>query len=275
MDRRRELGEFLRSRRERRRPEDAGLAVGGRRRTPGLRREEVATLAGMSVTWYTWLEQGRAVQASPQVLDSLVDVLDLDPVERAHLFRLAGEVPPRTDGSERTQDADQYQPMLDQFDPNPALLVNRRFDVVAWNRGATVLYGDLARIDPERRNVLWLVFTSEQVRATADDWEAEAARTVAFFRAQVGAAVDEPAVARLVAELEAASPDFARIWSRRELAARPTDRRTVHHPALGRVEFRLTKMRTLDDEHTLVAFLAPPGSGAADRLAALVAPDHG
>src|SRR5690606_23110464 len=172
-------------------------------------------------------------------------------------------------------DADQYQPMLDECDRTPALLVGRRSDVVAGNRGATVLYGDRARVDPERRNVLWLVFTSEQVRATADDWEAEAARTVAFFRAQVGAAVDEPAVARLVAELEAASPDFARIWSRRELAARPTDRRTVHHPALGRVEFRLTKMRTLDDEHTLVAFLAPPGSGAADRLAALVAPDHG
>src|SRR5690606_11582000 len=160
VERRRELGAFLRSRRERRRPEAVGLPVGDRRRTPGLRREEVAMLAGMSVTWYTWLEQGRNVQPSRQVLGSLADVLGLDDVETAHLFRLAGEVPPRV-GPASAAVADHEQAMLDRLDPNPALLLDRRLDVVAWNRGAVVLYGDLASLDADRRNILWLTFTSD------------------------------------------------------------------------------------------------------------------
>lgn len=226
-------------------------------------------LAGMSVTWYTWLEQGRNVQPSRQVLGSLADVLGLDDVETAHLFRLAGEVPPRV-GPASAAVADHEQAMLDRLDPNPALLLDRRLDVVAWNRGAVVLYGDLASLDADRRNILWLTFTSDTARAMADDWEAEAAQTVAFFRAHVGDDLGEPATARLVAALETASPDFARLWRRRDLAARPADRRILHHPKLGRVAFVLTKWRTLDERHTVVAYLPAEGDDVSERLARLV-----
>ncbi|MBF6174828.1 helix-turn-helix transcriptional regulator [Nocardia blacklockiae] len=259
-NRRRELGEFLRSRRERRRPEDLGLPSGGRRRTPGLRREEVAVLAGMSVTWYTWLEQGRQLRASRQVWNSLVDVLGLDEVETAHLFRLAGEMPPRVAESSSALGMDRYQAVLDQFDPNPALLISRRFDVVAWNRGVETLYGDLSQVPDARRNILWFTFTSADMRATADDWEAEAAQTVAFFRALTGHDVTAPGIAELIGELETESADFARLWRRKDLAARTSDSRVVHHPSLGRIEFEITKMRTLDGEHTLVTYL--PRGGA-------------
>lgn len=227
-------------------------------------------LAGMSVTWYTWLEQGRNVRASRQVLGSLADVLGLNDVETAHLFHLAEEVPPRGGEPETAEVAEHEQAMLDQLDPNPALLLDRRLDVVAWNRGAMVLYGDLRHLDAGRRNILWLTFTSDEVRAMSDDWETDAAQTVAFFRAHVGDGVGEPAIAHLIAELEAASADFARMWRRKDLAARPADRRVLSHPVLGRVEFVLTKLRTLDDRHTVVAYLPSEGSEVSGRLAELV-----
>jgi transcriptional regulator with XRE-family HTH domain len=268
-DQHRELGEFLRSRRERRRPQDVGLPAGGRRRTPGLRREEVALLAGLSVTWYTWLEQGRDVHASRQVLAGLVDTLGLDEVETAHLFRLSGEVPPRERESAAQVVADHYQALMDQLDPNPAFLLDHRFDVVAWNRGAEVLYPDLPRVDPARRNILWLTFTSDELRAASPDWESEAAQTVAFFRAQVGRDVTDPHIAELLADLQAASDTFTRLWNRKDLAALAGHDRTVHHRKLGDVTFTLSKMRTLDDRHTLVAYLAPDGSDLAQQLAEL------
>ncbi len=270
MDPRRELGEFLRSRRERRSPAEVGLPAGGRRRTPGLRREEVATLAGMSVTWYTWLEQGRHVRASRQVWNSLVDVLGLDEVERAHMFRLAGEMPPRADGPAQSPVAERYRPVLDQLDPNPAFLIDRRFDIVAWNRGAGTLFGDLAAVAAPRRNVLWLTFTSAQLRAASDDWEGEAAQTVAFFRAMVGHDVATPDIAGLIGELAAESAEFGRLWRRNDLSALTSDTRVVRHPDLGHVEFMLTKMRSLDGEHTLVSYLPRGGTETTRRLTELV-----
>ncbi|MFI2364621.1 helix-turn-helix transcriptional regulator [Promicromonospora sp. NPDC019610] len=272
-DQQRELGQFLRSRRERRRPRDVGLPEAGRRRTPGLRREEVALLAGLSVTWYTWLEQGRNVHGSRQVLGSLVDVLGLDDAEAAHLFRLAGELPERSaapSADAADADAGGYRALLDGLDPSPALLVDHRFDVAAWNRGAEVLYPGLREVDPSRRNVLWLTFTDERVRAMAEDWSAEAAQSVAFFRARVGQAVTDPDLARLVADLENESEEFRELWRAKGISALGSHTRTVRHPELGRIELRLTKMRTLDDELTLVAYLPAQGSDVADRIAALV-----
>jgi transcriptional regulator with XRE-family HTH domain len=269
-ERRKALGEFLRSRRERRRPEEVGFPVAGRRRTPGLRREEVAMLAGVSVTWYTWLEQGRDVRGSRQVLGSLVRVLGLDAVETAHVFELAGELPPRGNGAPPAEVPLHCQAMLDRLDPNPAFLIDRRFDVVAWNRGAEILYPDLPHVEPTRRNILRLTFTSQEVRAMSEDWEADAAQTVAFFRARLGQDVADPEIALLINELHAESDDFTRLWHRKDLAALASHTRAIHHPKLGRVTFELTKLRTLDDEQTLIAWLAPEGSELASQLADLI-----
>lgn len=265
VDLRRELGDFLRSRRERRRPEDVGLRVSGRRRTPGLRREEVATLSAVSVTWYTWLEQGRQdVRASRQVLASLAEVLGLDDVETQHLFQLSGELPPRRAES---SDAGGYQRLLDHLDPNPAFVVDRHFFIVAWNRGAELLFPGLDRLDDAERNVIWQTFTSPQVRAMSEDWETEAAQAVAFFRAQTAIDMAAPEVTKLIADLEAVSEEFRTLWSRRDLAALGSHARVVHHPTIGRVELEITKMRTVDDELTLIAYLAPPGSDTLGKLA--------
>lgn len=274
-EQRRELAEFIRSRRERRRPEDAGLPVAGhRRRTPGLRREEVATLAGLSITWYTWLEQAREINVSRQVLGSLAPALGLDPVERDHLFRLAGEVPPG-DGPGRAELPRQYELLLTHLNPNPTFIVNRRFDLVAWNEGFGLLHGDLAAVPPERRNVLWMTFTSPELKAMSENWEEEAAHTVALFRTQVGEHVLDADVVALLRELEAASPDFGRLWGRKELTPFVPGPRTVRHPRLGRIEFEYVKMHVAGDDKTLVSFLVAPGSETERRLRGLIAEPAG
>jgi transcriptional regulator with XRE-family HTH domain len=267
---RRELAAFVRSRRERRQPEQVGLPAAGRRRTPGLRREEVATIAGVSVTWYTWLEQAREIKVSRQVLNSLVHPLGLDEVETAHLFRLAGEVPPADLPGGGSTLAPQYELLLAQLDPNPAYIVNRRFDVLAWNRGCELFYGDLSEIPPQDRNILWINFTFPEMRTLTDDWEREASNTVALFRAQVGENVLEPEVAELIERLSAASEDFRRLWQRKDLAPFVPVSRPMFHPKLGRVELEHVKMHPADDDKTIVAFLAPCGSELARQLAELL-----
>jgi transcriptional regulator with XRE-family HTH domain len=274
-DQRRELADFLRSRRERRRPQDVGLPVGPRRKTPGLRREEVATLAGLSVTWYTWLEQAREIRASRQVLGSLVDVLGLDAKETEHLFQLAGEAAPAGPPDLAAAAAPAYRVLLDQLDPSPAYLVNRRFDILAWNRGCAALYPDLAGCPPERRNVLWLTFTSPAMRSISEDWERDAAHAVGVFRAQLGQGVLDDSIAELVAALERESEPFRALWRSREVAAFAPSALAFRHPRLGRVEFAYVKMHAADDDKTLVAFLAPPGSELSRRLAAVLAEDAG
>lgn len=270
---RRELAEFLRSRRERRRPEDVGLPAGARRKTPGLRREEVATLAGLSVTWYTWLEQAREIRASRQVLGSLVDVLGLDAKETEHLFQLAGEAAPSGPPDLAAEVPSSHRVLLDQLDPSPAYLVNRRFDILAWNRGCAALYRDLTRLPPERRNILWLTFTSPAMRTISVDWERDAAHAVGVFRAQLGQGVLDDSITALVAQLEAESEEFGRLWRSRQVAAYAPTSLAFNHPSLGPAEFEYVKMHTADDDKTLVAFLAPPGSELSRRLAALIADD--
>lgn len=268
-EQRRELAQFIRSRRERRKPQDAGLPVVGHRRTPGLRREEVATLAGLSITWYTWLEQAREIRVSRQVLGSLANALGLDPVERDHLFRLAGEVPPGN-APPRPELPTQYELLLTHLNPNPAFIVSRRFDILAWNEGCELLYGDLGALPDERRNVLWLTFTSPEVRAMSENWEEEASHTLALFRTQVGERILDPDVVELLDALEESSPDFARLWQLKELAPFVPKPRTVNHPRLGVIELEYIKMHVADDDKTLVSYLVKPGSDLERRLGELL-----
>lgn len=267
--RRQELAEFVRSLRERRAPEQLGFPVVGRRRTPGLRREEVATRAGVSITWYTWLEQGRPIRVSGQVLASLADALALDHAEQAHLFQLAGQVPPDgvTAPHRRSPLPTAYDLLLRHLDPNPAFVVDPRFDVLAWNRACAVLYGDLEELPPGRRNMLWLTFTSDLVRDLFPDWEAAALETIALFRSQAGDQLLAPDLVGVVADLEAESEEFRRLWGRREVTGFAPGPRLLHHPELGALTLQAAKLHVANDDKTLVVHLAEPGSETAEKLA--------
>ncbi|MEV7772304.1 helix-turn-helix transcriptional regulator [Kitasatospora sp. NPDC086791] len=237
--RRHELAAFLRSRRERISPDQVGLPMTGRRRTPGLRREEVAQLAAVGVTWYTWLEQGRDIQVSTQVLDAVSRALLLDPSERAHLFTLAG-----ADDPAPVRECPSVTPsvrlVLDQLAPYPALAVNTRYDVLAYNAQYTGLVGDLAALPPEDRNLMWMAFTPSRFREVLIDYRTERLGMVARFRSAMADHSSEPAWKALLARLLKASPDFAEVWQRHD----------VMRPGNGIKRFQVPGVGLLSCEYT-------------------------
>jgi transcriptional regulator with XRE-family HTH domain len=188
-ERRREMAAFLKTRRQRLAPEDVGLPPGYRRRTPGLRREEVAQLSGVGVTWYTWLEQGRPINASSQVLEAVARTLRLDESERSHLFTLAGIPDPATSVVPACEPA--MHELVGAMDPYPALLVTARYDILAWNRAEAALKGDYSRLPERYRNVLWLVFTQPAWRELLVD-QGDIAHIVARFRGAMAEHIGEP-----------------------------------------------------------------------------------
>ncbi|MFF9348255.1 helix-turn-helix domain-containing protein [Streptomyces sp. NPDC014734] len=237
--RRQELAEFLRSRRERITPEQVGLVRGRRRRTPGLRREEVAQLSAVGVTWYTWLEQARDIQVSSQVLDALARALLLDRTERRHLFSLAGAVDP-SPGADCPSVTPALREMLRQLDPVPACVQNSRYDILAYNRTYGRLFCDLDAVAPEDRNCMLLVYTNPQWRAAVVDLPRTARLMAAKFRMSMAEHLAEPAWKALLARLEAASPEFRENWARHEVVG-PGDRTKV---------FRNARVGLLRVDHT-------------------------
>jgi transcriptional regulator with XRE-family HTH domain len=233
--RRVELAAFLRSRRERISPEDAGLPPGFRRRTAGLRREEVAQLAGVGVTWYTWLEQGRPINASPQVLDAVARTLRLDQPEREHLYRLADmPVPalvPETDGLL----VPEIQQILDGLTTLPATVLNERFDVLAWNAAFAALFPTLVGADKADRNTLWLCFTHPPCCHPYLNRADQLGLMVAQLRAAYGRHIGEPAWTGFVRRLQAASPEFGQMWAQHEVASTATYAKIFRHPAHPRL----------------------------------------
>ena len=239
--RRRELAGFLRSRRERIPPEQVGLPVGGRRRTPGLRREEVAQLAGVGVTWYTWLEQGRDIHVSEQVLEAIARTLMLDPHERSHLFTLAGSLLTAMEAECQAVTAEAHA-ILAQLDPYPATVTNGRYDLLAYNRAYQVLCGDLDALPFDQRNSLWLIFTSPALRTCLVDRDTAKARMVAQYRAAMAEHVGEPAWKCMVKRLKEASPEFAELWRRHEVAQPENLTKRFLHPDLGLLKFNFTNL---------------------------------
>jgi transcriptional regulator with XRE-family HTH domain len=239
--RRRELGAFLRSRRERLRPEQVGLRPTRRRRTPGLRREEVAQLAGVGITWYTWLEQGRDINASAQVLDALARTLQFDTHEHSHLFTLAGLT--------RTTIAHQclelhptVQPLIDQLEPYPAGVMNDRLDLLAYNRVYASFFPDLGSIPIEDRNILWLAFTHPAWREVIVDWDDATRRLVGEYRGAMAEHLDEPAWKTLVARLHDASPEFAAMWARHDVQGVEGRTKRAMHPTAGLLSLDYTNL---------------------------------
>ena len=230
--RRNELAAFLRNRRERIAPEQVGLHRTRRRRTPGLRREEVAQLAGVGVTWYTWLEQGRDIHASPQVLEAVARTLLFDPHERAHLFTLAG-VADTTVADDCRALSPAVQTLLDRLEPYPALAVNGRYDLLAYNRTWLSAFPHVESFPREDRNCLWLIFNDPEWRRVVVDWEDAAARMVAQFRGAMAEHVAEPAWKQLVARLLRGAPEFPAMWERHDVEAPEGRVKRIKHPAVG------------------------------------------
>jgi transcriptional regulator with XRE-family HTH domain len=239
--RRQELAAFLRSRRERISPEQVGLPVTGRRRTPGLRREEVAQLAGVGVTWYTWLEQGRDIHASDQVLAAIAATLHLDPYERIHLYTLAGQPEPPIARDCRVINETMLV-MLRQLEPIPAVVSNARYDILARNRTYDRMVGGLDSLPFEDRNSLILAFTSPSWRSRIIDWEENAPRMVAQFRAAMAQHVAESSWKCLVKRLRQESPEFERMWNQHEVRAPENFTKRYLHPEVGLIRFAYTQL---------------------------------
>jgi transcriptional regulator with XRE-family HTH domain len=231
------LGAWLRTRRAKLDPAAFGLPA-KRRRTPGLRREEVAQRANISPTWYTWLEQGRGGAPSADVLDRIARALMLTDVEREHLFLLGLGRPPEARYRKADDVTPRLQRVLDALEPTPALIRNAIWDVMAWNRAATVMLTDYGALAPEQRNVLRFIFLDPRVRAAQYDWESVARFVVGAFRVDAARAGAAGEVKPLVDELCRASPEFKAMWDDNDVqAAHHETVKRIRHPVLGPVAF--------------------------------------
>jgi transcriptional regulator with XRE-family HTH domain len=269
-ERRAELSQFLRTRRERITPQHVGLPPGTRRRTPGLRREELALLAGVGATWYTWLEQGRAISVSGQVLESLARVLQLDTDERAHLFILArGQLP--ADPLPLTQTIDPVlQLILDAMGIYPALVFSPRWDIIAWNQAACRVLVDFSAMTSRQRHILWLLFTDPRYRAMFVDWEEEAQRFLALFRASTQRYIGEAWLTGLVNDLKQVSPAFREWWSRHDVQEFQTEYKQLIHPIVGLLVLQAKTFQLADHPDLRMMIYTPvSGTDTVARLAAL------
>jgi transcriptional regulator with XRE-family HTH domain len=267
-----ELGTFLRSRRERLRPEDVGLPSGSRRRTPGLRREEVAVLAHISTEYYVRLEQGRAPRPSAEVLAGIAGALRLTDAECDHLHVLAGTAPSRT-GMHRRDVRPSILALLQRLPYTAAFVTSAAFEVLAWNDLAAALMEDFAELAPKDRNLARRAFLGSAGSDVTLYGVSDAAEfrhhVVTELRATVARYPSDPGLTELVAELRAASPEFARIWEQHDVQAAPTITKTFRHPVVGEVTVDCDVLMLTDRDQRLVLYSAPHGSHDAEALALL------
>ncbi|MFF4472113.1 helix-turn-helix transcriptional regulator [Streptomyces sp. NPDC001599] len=262
-----ELADFLRHCRTRLAPADVGLPQGARRRTPGLRREEVAQLAGMSTDHYTRLEQARGSRPSRQMLAAVARALRLTDDERDHLFHLAGEEPSR----DRTP-TDHVRPalllLLDRLTDVPAQVVSDRGDVLAQNAMAKALHGDASARPEAEHNVVWRFFTDPAARGRfpAEDHDRAARAAVADLRATLAKRPDDARLAALVRRLRARSEEFAALWDSHEVAVRRGDVKRFLHPVVGLLELDCEVLLSPEHDQRLVVYTARPGSESHERL---------
>lgn len=270
-ERRKELAHFLRTRRERLSPEAVGLPGGSRRRTPGLRREELAAVAGIGLTWYISLEQGRAITVSPQVLESLARVLDLNAVERNHLFLLARQHQPIDPSPFTTTVSPVLQHILENMGISPAYIANPGFDLLAWNRAMECVYQtDFGALPVRERNILRLMFTSPFQRALLANWEQAAQSLLAQFRARTECYVGAFWREALVAELAQISPQFRAWWPQHGLQATHTEKKELHHPLVGRLVLQPATFQVVDaPDLRMIVYTPLAEANTAQKLAQL------
>lgn len=239
--RRAELGEFLKARRAKLTPGDFGMPPGSRRRTPGLRREEVALLAGVGVTWYTWLEQGREIKASTQVLDAVARTLQMDPVEREHLYRLAEATPLRTE-SPCGAVPDAVREIVESLDPLPASLINARFDILVSNDAAEDLFWEWHSLPCIHKNNLWCCVTEPAARSQLLEYDRHIRYMVARLRAAYINHMGEPEWEEDIRRLSSLSREFADLWARHEVTKPERRTLTYLHPRAGTLHLAATEL---------------------------------
>jgi transcriptional regulator with XRE-family HTH domain len=233
-----ELAHFLRNRRERLTPKQAGLPDAGRRRTPGLRRGEVAMLTGVSLEWYTYLEQGRDIHVSTEVLEGLAKALQLDAVERKHMFLLAHRQPPPEQLRTQTEVSPILQRFLDSLGTSLGCAMDARMNIVAWNRAFCAVNVDYDKLPEQERNFVWITFMSEDFRKIkGDQWEAHARRTIAQFRAGYARFVDDPWWSEQVEALSNLSHEFREYWELHDVLDTPDAYKVIQHPIVGELAF--------------------------------------
>jgi transcriptional regulator with XRE-family HTH domain len=264
------LGTYLRDRRTKLDPAAFGFAS-ERRRTPGLRREEVAQRANISPTWYTWLEQGRGGAPSADVLDRITRALMLTDGEREHLFLLGLGRPPEVRYRKNDGVTPRLQRVLDALDPSPALIRTATWDVVAWNRGATVMLADYASLPPERRNILRIIFLDPRARAVQYDWDSVARFVVGAFRVDAARAGAAAEVEPLVAELSRLSPEFKAMWRENDVpGAHGEAVKHIRHPVLGPLAFEYSAF-SVDGRTDLSMVVYNPATPAdAEKISSLI-----
>ncbi|MGI5454656.1 helix-turn-helix transcriptional regulator [Streptomyces sp. CA-249302] len=263
--RRHELAGFLRHRREHITPEQVGLPRGRRRRTPGLRREEVAQLAAVGVTWYTWLEQARDIQVSVQVLDALARALFLDPGERAHLFQLAGQIDP-TPATTCPSITPAVRALLAQLDPVPVSVQNSRYDILAHNRTYGLLLCDMDAVPPQDRNALVLSYTNAEWQSSIVHLQDAQRMMAARFRAAMAGHLAEPAWKMLLKRLRAESAEFCEVWDRHEVIAPSTKRKEFDNRYVGRVTVDHTDLWLGPELGPRMVTYAPADEQSRERL---------
>jgi transcriptional regulator with XRE-family HTH domain len=268
--RRSELAAFLRSRRERIAPEEVGLPTGTRRRTPGLRREEVAFLARVGVTWYTWLEQGRRINASVQVLDAIGRALGLDEAEREHLYRLA-DVPGVVDRLACDAVTPGVQAVLDGLVDLPASVINSRYDVLAWNAAYRAMWPGAPHQADEIQNLLWWSFVTPACCSSIVNRDAELPQMVGNFRAGYAKHLGEPRWENLVRRLCDASAEFSELWAAHGVARPRTRTKVFRHAAVGEVKFSITSLDVSAAPETRVSVYVPVDVADRERLDWLIA----
>lgn len=240
IQRRQELSNFLKTRRARLSPIDVGFADNSRRRTPGLRREEVAQLANVSSTWYTWLEQGRPIGVSTSVVEGIAQALRLSPEERSHLFVLTLQSPPATQLQVESI-SPALQHLVEEWDViGPAYITDKRWNIVAWNQSAVALLGDFASMSPKERNMVWFYFTNKAHREISIAWEEHAQLIVSKFRATCSRYLGDMQLQRLIEELQEVSQEFNQWWLRHDVYSRAEGRKEYNHPVVGYVAFDYT-----------------------------------
>ncbi|MFE7190364.1 helix-turn-helix transcriptional regulator [Kitasatospora sp. NPDC057541] len=265
-----ELGAFLRAHRERLKPADVGLLSTARRRTPGLRREEVASLSGVGLAWYTWLEQGR-VTTSRQVLEAVTRALRLDAAGLRHAMRLAGYHEPAApaDGA-AARLASAVQPVLDSWPASPAVLLDRHFDMLGWNAAWAALWGPPEAVPADRRNLMWLMAADRRLRGVLRDWEPLAMNVFQHFRAQAGPALADPRTGELYRRLDQDAPELRHWWGCHSVAELTARTVTVEPAGVGPVRLSLSSFHPVDDPSALVLLFTPVAAEDRSRMTDLV-----
>ena len=263
------LGTYLKDRRAKLDPATLGFPA-ERRRTPGLRREEVAQRASISPTWYTWLEQGRGGAPSADVLDRIARALMLTDIEREHLFLLGLGRPPEARYRNNDSITPRLQRVLDALDPSPALIRTATWDVVAWNRAATVMLSDYGSLPLEQRNILRFIFLDPRARAAQYDWDSVARSVVGAFRVEAARAGAAEAVEPLVDELCRLSPEFKAMWRDNDIRSHGEGVKRIRHPVLGPLAFEYSAFAVDGRQDLSMVVYNPTTPADADRISSLI-----